>query len=86
MCIMWILSVSAKGLHFTATVLLENCFSCLINQNHEIGLLRAWETLSKIYHICAARSNHADDVKWTEWRLNEQSWMSATTTQEYIAT
>lgn len=69
MCITWALSVSAKGLYITATVPLESYISCLVSHNHKIGLLRAWETLSKIYHTYAARSNYAYEVKPTEqWR------------------
>lgn len=69
MCITWALSVSAKGLYITATVPLESYISCLVSHNHKIRLLRAWETLSKIYHTYAARSNYAYEVKPTEqWR------------------
>lgn len=81
------LCVSAKGLYFTAVVSLEWYISCLVYPNHEIGLLKAWETLSKIYHTFEQQDwimqmNYSP--LHSDWMV-EQPWMSTPTNLECTA-
>lgn len=87
LCIIWALSVSAKGLYFTARVSLERDISCLVYHNREIGLLKAWESLSQIYHTFV-QQDRIMQMKYrqlsSDW-TTELLWRSTPTTQERMA-